>query len=111
MAAVAVDLCPARPQHRRAGQGGERPQGGFAFLSRFSATAGVLAKWLKYSTSARTRIRVSCTRLYLNRSGFMDDDGFTDSGVRPEVFTKGKLPIVVNWIFCLNKTLKIEPKG
>lgn len=40
---------------------------------------------------------------------FVDDD-FTDLGVKPEVFTKGKIPILVNWIFCLNKILAIEPK-
>lgn len=44
------------------------------------------------------------------QSNFLDDDDFTDLGIKPEVFTKGKIPILVNWIFCLNKILTVEPK-
>lgn len=36
----------------------------------------------------------------------------TDLGVEPEVFTKNKKnPVLVTWVFCLHKILKIEPKG
>lgn len=45
------------------------------------------------------------------QSNFLDGDVFTDLGVKPEVFTKGRIPILVNWVFCLNKILIIEPKS
>ena len=59
----------------------------------------------------RTRIKGSCTRFCLNSLIFWMMMVVTDLGVKPEVFTKEKIPILVNWVFCLNKILKIEPKG
>lgn len=58
----------------------------------------------------RTRNQSELHQTLPKQSDFLDDEGFTDLGVKPEVFTKEKIPILVNWIFCLNKILKIEPK-
>lgn len=70
----------------------------------------IFSKTSKCSTNTRTRIS-ELHQTLPKQSDSLDDDGFTDLGVNPEVFTKEKIPILVNWIFCLNKILKIEPKG
>lgn len=83
---------PAREEPRGAGRGCREVR----FPKPFLFNSRVFSKMSKYSPSTRTRIKVSCTRLLPKQSDFLDDDGFTDLGVKPEVFTKEKIPILVN---------------
>lgn len=120
MAAAAVELLfclsdscgrnnccpPGQEELSRVGRGCREVR----FPKPFLFNSRIFSKMSKYSTSMRTRNQSELHQTLPKQSDFLDDEGFTDLGVKPEVFTKEKIPILVNWIFCLNKILKIEPK-